>query len=283
MQREVFYKDLTAFLAKQGIALQEPVLGGKRLDLHKIYQYVVDHGGFEKVTQDKGWRKVTTGFNLPDTCTNAAYTVKATYQKYLLGWEQVMYWGKDITDVVFEPDLKKPVTPPVKTTPPRIFQPPPQPVQQQPAKEPIGCFPPNLDKFLSDGNQSRILLAIQSGLANEVEWALMKLLEFSYQCSPNFSLDLVPGLLDALLSLIEPFFDELQLNTCPDNFSTTLRFNNARLPRIDSVSFFNLNNHQQAQFDTAAKVLQILHNFSFIIPNAKVCCFLCSYLQATII
>lgn len=46
---------LSEFLRVQGIQLIEPILGGKRLDFHRIYSSVVANGGYEKVTADKHW------------------------------------------------------------------------------------------------------------------------------------------------------------------------------------------------------------------------------------
>ncbi|TPX66839.1 hypothetical protein SpCBS45565_g04167 [Spizellomyces sp. 'palustris'] len=98
---EQFMKQLEDFNRAQGVSLQrEPVLGGKRLDLYRIYRWVVEAGGYEQVTAARGWKKVTDPFNLPATCTNAAYVVKNLYQKYLYNWEQVHMFGKPINVIM---------------------------------------------------------------------------------------------------------------------------------------------------------------------------------------
>jgi len=57
---------------------------------------VVAAGGFEKVSQERGWKKVTIPFNFPSTCTNSAYVMKTVYAKYLEAFEMEHLWGKPV-------------------------------------------------------------------------------------------------------------------------------------------------------------------------------------------
>lgn len=41
------------------------------------------------------WKEIVDEFGLPSTCTSASFTLKNHYQKYLLGYEQRFYFGKD--------------------------------------------------------------------------------------------------------------------------------------------------------------------------------------------
>ncbi|KAI8803672.1 ARID DNA-binding domain-containing protein [Cladochytrium replicatum] len=85
---EAFMAELEEFHRKQGTTLQrEPVLGGKKLDIMRIYKWVMEAGGYEKVTQDRGWKKISIPFNLPSTCTNSAFVVKQAYHRNLLAYE----------------------------------------------------------------------------------------------------------------------------------------------------------------------------------------------------
>lgn len=86
-------------------------MGGKKLDLLKIWQRVQEAGGFEQVsakayyhclkrryagsltklptlclqvTQSRTWKQVGDPFNFPVTCTNSAYVLKAVYIKYMV-------------------------------------------------------------------------------------------------------------------------------------------------------------------------------------------------------
>ena len=49
-----------------------------------------------QVTEERGWKKVTTPFDLPPTCTNSAFVVKQLYQRHLYNWEQVQVHGKSL-------------------------------------------------------------------------------------------------------------------------------------------------------------------------------------------
>ncbi|KAI8816714.1 uncharacterized protein EV422DRAFT_571470 [Fimicolochytrium jonesii] len=92
---EAFMRQLDEFNKQFGVTMhREPVLGGKRLDMYRIYQWVLEAGGFDQVTAARGWKRVTDPFNLPATCTNSAYVVKQLYQKYLWAYEQVYVHGK---------------------------------------------------------------------------------------------------------------------------------------------------------------------------------------------
>lgn len=45
-----FYAILEEIHRKQGVALQrDPIVGGQRIDLQKIYNLVQEEGGYEKV------------------------------------------------------------------------------------------------------------------------------------------------------------------------------------------------------------------------------------------
>lgn len=64
--------------------MPEPVLGGRRLDLYKIYQVVVAAGGFDEVTKNRSWKQVGNLFDFRSTCTNSAYIMKGVYIRNLV-------------------------------------------------------------------------------------------------------------------------------------------------------------------------------------------------------
>lgn len=55
-----------------------------------------------------------------------------------------------------------------------------------------------------------MVLALESQLPNEIDWALNKLVHFSYVCPEQFSLAHLPPLTDALLEHAQPFFEWVQ-------------------------------------------------------------------------
>ncbi|KAI7849798.1 hypothetical protein BDC45DRAFT_519638 [Circinella umbellata] len=90
-----FIDELNDFHARKGTTLQaEPILGGQKLDLFRIYKAVMDAGGFDQVTKKRSWKHIGDAFDFPKTCTNSAYILKGVYIRNLLGWEEETVWGK---------------------------------------------------------------------------------------------------------------------------------------------------------------------------------------------
>ncbi|OAD76410.1 C2H2-type zinc finger transcription factor [Phycomyces blakesleeanus NRRL 1555(-)] len=90
-----FIQDLMQFHSRKSTRLQtEPVLGGKKIDLLKLYESVLEAGGFDQVTKNRSWKKVGEIFQFPSTCTNSAYILKGLYIRNLLGWEEEKIWRK---------------------------------------------------------------------------------------------------------------------------------------------------------------------------------------------
>ncbi|KAI8090156.1 uncharacterized protein B0P05DRAFT_529586 [Gilbertella persicaria] len=91
-----FIEDLKIFHACKGTTLlPEPVLGGKKIDLFKLYKDVVAAGGFDQVTKKRSWKQIGAVFEFPATCTNSAYILKGLYIRNLLGWEEEKVWNKE--------------------------------------------------------------------------------------------------------------------------------------------------------------------------------------------
>ena len=83
-------------MASKGITqIKIPQIGGKELNLYKLYRSVCKKGGGQAVSHNKMWKEIVDEFGLPSTCTSASFTLKNHYQKYLLGYEQKVYFGRD--------------------------------------------------------------------------------------------------------------------------------------------------------------------------------------------
>ncbi|KAG0165377.1 Chromatin structure-remodeling complex protein rsc9 [Apophysomyces sp. BC1034] len=108
--------------------------------------------------------------------------------------------------------------------------------------------------------RSRILLALQSTLPNEVDWAFNTLVKFSF-ASENFSLDYMPILVDILLKCAEPFFQEKILPLLSDN-------ENSDGVREAGEKIFNSKEYQE-EFERVLQVFHILRNFSFLEINIR--------------
>ncbi|KAF7731764.1 Chromatin structure-remodeling complex protein rsc9 [Apophysomyces ossiformis] len=108
--------------------------------------------------------------------------------------------------------------------------------------------------------RSRILLALQSTLPNEVDWAFNTLVRFSFS-SENFSLDFMPILVDLLLQYAETFFQGKVLPLLSDT-------ENSDGSRESSGKMFN-SKESQEEFERVLQVFHILRNFSFLEINIR--------------
>ncbi|KAJ3194014.1 Chromatin structure-remodeling complex protein rsc9 [Entophlyctis luteolus] len=116
------------------------------------------------------------------------------------------------------------------------------------------------------GPQNRLLLALQSNLPNEVDWAFSKLIKLSCSFPPNFHVGSIAGLIDAIIAHADPFFENLKLNTAVDNFETSPDSSRPEslqlLPHFSEITLFNLRDAHEL-LDRVLQVLHVLRNFSF--------------------
>ena len=60
-----------------------PQIGGKELDLYKLFKEVVSRGGYHSVCDNKQWKEIVNSLDLPASCTSASFTLRNHYNKYL--------------------------------------------------------------------------------------------------------------------------------------------------------------------------------------------------------
>lgn len=64
-----------------------PSIGGKELDLCKLYKAVYVRGGSVQVSTRKLWKEIVNEFQIPSSCTSASFTLRNHYNKCLLAYE----------------------------------------------------------------------------------------------------------------------------------------------------------------------------------------------------
>nr|CUU98272.1 hypothetical transcript [Hymenolepis microstoma] len=69
--------------------LKTPFIGGQYLNLYFFFKYVMEEGGYLKVTASKLWGKIAE--KLGYTCTKYGPIMKTYYEKLLLEYELIMY------------------------------------------------------------------------------------------------------------------------------------------------------------------------------------------------
>uniref|UniRef100_A0A0D9VFW4 ARID domain-containing protein n=1 Tax=Leersia perrieri TaxID=77586 RepID=A0A0D9VFW4_9ORYZ len=85
----LFKAALKGMHVQMGTKLKVPIIGGKDLDLHKLFKEVTSRGGLDKVKADNRWREIPASFNFPPTATNASFMLKKYYFSLLYHFEQL--------------------------------------------------------------------------------------------------------------------------------------------------------------------------------------------------
>ncbi|XP_028753061.1 high mobility group B protein 10-like [Neltuma alba] len=93
---DLFWKNLQDFHKSLGASLKVPTIGGKQLDLYRLFIEVTSRGGLEKVIGDHKWKEVVTIFKFPNTVTSASFALRKYYQSLLYDFEQVYYFRKQV-------------------------------------------------------------------------------------------------------------------------------------------------------------------------------------------
>ncbi|KAL8150659.1 hypothetical protein V2J09_020467 [Rumex salicifolius] len=92
---QLFFDKLKAFHSSFfGTEIRFPTLGGKELDLHKLFVEVTSRGGLDKVIREHKWKEVIAAFNFPPTITSASFVVRKHYMSMLYHFEQAYYFRR---------------------------------------------------------------------------------------------------------------------------------------------------------------------------------------------
>ncbi|XP_043707467.1 high mobility group B protein 15-like isoform X2 [Telopea speciosissima] len=91
--RKLFMDSLEKLHSTMGTKFMIPTIGGKELDLHRLFVEVTSRGGLEQVIRDRRWKEVTAVFNFPATATNASFVLRKYYISLLHHYEQIYLFG----------------------------------------------------------------------------------------------------------------------------------------------------------------------------------------------
>ncbi|XP_009781481.1 high mobility group B protein 15 [Nicotiana sylvestris] len=89
---QLFMDTLQKFHAAMRTKFMIPVIGGKPLDLHRLFVEVTTRGGIAKVLGGKRWKEVTTVFSFPSSATNASFILRKYYISLIYHYERVYYF-----------------------------------------------------------------------------------------------------------------------------------------------------------------------------------------------
>ncbi|PIA36054.1 hypothetical protein AQUCO_03400154v1 [Aquilegia coerulea] len=90
---KVFMNTLENLHATMRTKFMIPIIGGKELDLHRLFVEVTSRGGIEKVVRERRWKEITSVFKFPSTATNASFILRKYYCSLIHHYEQLYYFG----------------------------------------------------------------------------------------------------------------------------------------------------------------------------------------------
>ncbi|XP_067676810.1 AT-rich interactive domain-containing protein 2-like isoform X2 [Haliotis asinina] len=95
-ERRSFLQDLQGFHQNRGTPYDRiPQIGGREVDLYRLYRRVIELGGFQKVNNEEKWEDIQGEFRVPRSCTNGAQALKFVYVRYLHIYEKIHFLGQD--------------------------------------------------------------------------------------------------------------------------------------------------------------------------------------------
>ncbi|KAG7653083.1 ARID DNA-binding domain [Arabidopsis suecica] len=88
----LFMSSLERLHSLLGTKFMVPIIGGRDLDLHKLFVEVTSRGGINKILNERRWKEVTATFVFPPTATNASYVLRKYYFSLLNNYEQIYFF-----------------------------------------------------------------------------------------------------------------------------------------------------------------------------------------------
>ncbi|XP_025097147.1 AT-rich interactive domain-containing protein 2-like isoform X2 [Pomacea canaliculata] len=195
--RRSFLQDLHRFHASRGTPFDRiPKIGGKEVDLYRLYRRVIDQGGWQKFNNDQLWEDIVEEFQIPLACTNGTQALKYIYFRYLNAYEKVHFLGVDPDqsgDDNEEGPARKKVCLPVESVP----------LAYNYAQHRVPDSMRTIHRMDTDlarfSDYEKLEMALRSGLPNEVDFAINVCLLLSnegrYVLKLSKSLHLLPLLM----------------------------------------------------------------------------------------
>ncbi|KAI4369758.1 hypothetical protein MLD38_018168 [Melastoma candidum] len=115
--RSLFMSTLEKLHSVMGTKFMIPIIGGKELDLHRLFTEVTSRGGIEKIIRERRWKDVTAIFNFPSTATNASFVLRKYYISLLHHYEQIYFFKERVWTPFSTGSLQSPPVPAVPLPP----------------------------------------------------------------------------------------------------------------------------------------------------------------------
>ncbi|OAF68802.1 hypothetical protein A3Q56_03450 [Intoshia linei] len=103
-----FINDLLCFHKQRGTDITRlPTINSKTINLKRLYEVIINYGGFQKVYKKRLWNSVIEDLGLDRSCLNIFTTIKILYIRFLETYERTKFLKEevDIDNITFEGDL----------------------------------------------------------------------------------------------------------------------------------------------------------------------------------
>jgi hypothetical protein len=234
----IFRDDLMKFNLLHGREnFKVPQIGGKELDLYKLYKEVIKKGGSNSVSEKKQWKEIVNALDLPASCTSASFTLRNHYNRCLQSYEA--YYNKNpnssgmmIPSISHNSNMNVPVNS-NQTNNQQILNQHNNQISNQPAPKKEEALlgkkivrqdgeynlifryqskPPQTNRDKSYQKKIRlmnavpdmrkIVLAFESHVTTEIIWALNILLLFSSNNTSNLQIEFQPYLIETMTNYL---------------------------------------------------------------------------------
>ncbi|CAF0994955.1 unnamed protein product [Rotaria sordida] len=302
---EEFLKRLREFhRSRQTTFRSLPTIAGQVVDLHLLYNTVVNYGGWDKVNDRQLWSTIANNFSIDSSCLNGTQALKNIYIRYLYAFEKISN-GENIDSRDDEnEDSKRRTVSQLQRVPQSYNY--TQHIVSDPLRLQYGLF----NDFVHRNEYEKLELALLCGFPNELTFTLntLLLLSSSANHAKSFHLYKCPRLLDLLFRHIGLFLssdtliNDHYLKFLYDNlwskhfnYHMDLFWIQSCSPKILKLLLnididnkknnhyknfnLNLNENQHEQEFRIEQILMIIRNFSFDRINAH---YLLDTIQSTL-
>ncbi|KAK0393190.1 hypothetical protein QR680_000090 [Steinernema hermaphroditum] len=194
-----FYQNLNSFYRRKwGANLKLPSVDGFPFDLARLYEIVIDQGGWQKVSSNEQWGDVAAALGYNQEITVVSHAVKHIYLRYLSKYEQ-----SEIIGEAEEADAEASL--PGRNRSTRIF------TYLASSDCPVSVPPINAEPInytiTQESEYGRLTKSLLSGLPNEVDFAINILTLLSHPGPRLFRVSSCPAIIPILMAHVGIFPD----------------------------------------------------------------------------
>ncbi|XP_062708105.1 AT-rich interactive domain-containing protein 2-like isoform X2 [Aedes albopictus] len=197
--RTRFWQDLYAFHERNGTPfMRPPKIGGRDVDLHRLYSVVIARGGWLKVNSREDWDEVIEELKLPKRCVNNEIALKQIYIRYLDKYERINFHGEEKDPAEEEDEEKRHNrrwTARMLHSVPSVYN-----HGQHNVPEPLRASLGLSCDLYQPTEYDKLILSLLSPLPNEQDFAINVCTLMSNESKHTLKVDKCPKLIDVLLA-----------------------------------------------------------------------------------